>query len=388
MAKILIIDDEAVIRKTLREILEYENYSIEEAGDARKALEILQKDDNFNAILCDIKMQGMSGIDFLEAFSKRDSIPVIIMTGHGDVDTAVDALKKGAYDFIQKPLDLNRLLTSVRNAIEKDNLVTTTKILKKKISKQYEIIGESKAIVETKMMIEKVAPSNTRVLITGENGTGKELVAHWLHEKSHKANNPFIEVNCAAIPSELVESELFGHEKGSFTSAIKQKKGNFELADKGTLFLDEIGDMTLSAQTKILRALQEGKITRVGGEKEISVDVRVIAATNKYLPNEIKNNNFREDLYHRLSVIIINVPPLRERTEDIPLLINYFMGQICENEGIPMLEFKKNTIKELQSLPWRGNIRELRNVVERLAILCDKVVTIDDVKKYVSISYK
>ncbi len=302
---------------------------------------------------------------------------------HADIETAVEALKNGAFDFIQKPLDLNRILVSVRHAIEKEFLVTETKRLKKKIDKKYEIIGISPAIAEVKELIEKVAPTNTRVLITGENGTGKELVAHWLHEKSNRANNPLIEVNCAAIPYELIESVLFGHEKGSFTSAIKQKKGNFELADKGTLFLDEIGDMNLAAQAKMLRALQEGKIMRVGGEKDIPIDVRVIAATNKNLQEEIKNKTFREDLYHRLSVIIIHVPPLRERIEDIPLLAEHFISQICETENLPTFDIETDAIKALQKLPWYGNIREFRNVIERLTILCNKTITMQDIEKYV-----
>ena len=306
-----------------------------------------------------------------------------MITGHGDVDTAVEALTKGAFDFIQKPMDMNRLLISVRHAIDREHLVTETKRLVKKHSKKYEIVGNSPAINAMKEMIERVAPTNTRVLITGENGTGKEMVAHWLHEKSNRSGNALVEVNCAAIPSELIESELFGHEKGSFTSAIKQRKGDFELADHGTLFLDEIGDMNLAAQAKMLRALQEGKITRVGGEKEIPVDVRVIAATNKHLQEEIANKRFREDLYHRLSVIIIHVPPLRERIEDIPLLIDYFMNQICESENMPKCEIDNDAVEELKSLPWPGNIRELRNVVERLVILCNKKITLDDVKKYV-----
>ncbi len=382
MPKILIVDDEPMIRTTLREILEYEKYEVEEAEDAKKALEIIDKQE-FKVILSDIKMPGMNGIEFLEELQKKgNNIPVIMITGHGDIDTAVEALKKGAFDFIQKPLDLNRLLISVRHAFEKEQLVVETKKLKRKINKRYEIVGRSPAIEKVKDIIEKVAPTNTRVLITGENGTGKELVAHWLHEKSNRCSSPFVEVNCAAIPSELIESELFGHEKGSFTSAIKQRKGNFELADNGTLFLDEIGDMNLSAQAKMLRALQENKITRVGGEKEIPVDVRVIAATNKNLSQEIENKHFREDLYHRLSVIVIQVPPLRERIEDIPLLAQHFMDQVAEVENMPARTFSNDAFDEMKRLPWRGNIRELRNVVERFMILCDKTITKEDVQKH------
>jgi DNA-binding NtrC family response regulator len=382
MSKILIVDDEPIIRTALREILEYEKYEIEEAENVKKALEAIEKQE-FKLILSDIKMPEMNGIDFLEELQKRESnVPVIMITGHGDIDTAVEALKKGAFDFLQKPLDMNRLLISVRHAVEREQLVVETKKLKRKINKRYEIIGNSPAIEHVKDMIEKVAPTNTRVLITGENGTGKELVAHWLHEKSNRCFNPFVEVNCAAIPSELIESELFGHEKGSFTSAIKQRKGNFELADKGTLFLDEIGDMNLSAQAKMLRALQEHKIMRVGGEKEIPVDVRVIAATNKNLSQEIENKRFREDLYHRLGVIIIHVPPLRERIDDIPLLAQHFMEQVAEVENMPPLSFSEDAFEILKKMPWNGNIRELRNVIERFMILCDKTITKAEVLKY------
>jgi len=381
MQKILIVDDESVIRRSLREILEYEKYEIEEAETAQKALELIKESD-FNVIISDIKMPNMNGIEFLEALKNVKDIPVIMITGHGDIETAVETIKKGAFDFIQKPLDLNRLLIAVRNAFERTDLVVETKKLKKKVDKRYEIVGESQAIQDIKDMIERVAPTNTRVLITGENGTGKELVAHWLHQKSNRCGNPFIEVNCAAIPSELIESELFGHEKGSFTSAIKQRKGNFELADKGTLFLDEIGDMNLSAQAKMLRSLQENKITRVGGEKEIPVDVRIIAATNKNLAKEIENKTFREDLYHRLSVIIIHVPPLRERIDDIPILAQHFMEQICEIENMPKYEFTKDALEELKKMPWNGNVRELRNVIERLMILCNKTIKKEDIEKY------
>lgn len=379
--KILIIDDEAPIRQALRDILEYENYTIIEAENAMQALSILQN-EKFNTIISDIKMPNMDGIELLSKIQEICETPVIMITGHGDIDTAVETIKKGAYDYITKPLDLNRLLVSVRNAKDKQYLMVETKKLKKKINKQYDIIGESPAIKQLKVMIDKVAPTNARVLITGENGTGKELVAHWLHEKSDRSSNTFVEVNCAAIPSELIESELFGHEKGSFTSAVKQRKGNFELADNGTLFLDEIGDMSLSAQAKVLRALQENKITRVGGEKDINVNVRVIAATNKNLHQEIENRTFREDLYHRINVINLHVPPLRERLDDIPLLVEHFAIIICENQGMPMRTFNNDAYEALKKLPWKGNIRELRNMVERLLILCDNTVTEADVIKY------
>lgn len=379
--KILIIDDEAPIRHALRDILEYENYTISEAENAMEALSILQK-EKFDTIISDIKMPNMDGIELLSKIQEICETPVIMITGHGDIDTAVETIKKGAYDYITKPLDLNRLLVSVRNAQDKQYLMVETKKLKKKINKQYDIIGESPTIKQLKEMIDKVAPTNARVLITGENGTGKELVAHWLHEKSDRSSNTFVEVNCAAIPSELIESELFGHEKGSFTSAVKQRKGNFELADNGTLFLDEIGDMSLSAQAKVLRALQENKITRVGGEKDIHVNVRVIAATNKNLQHEIENRTFREDLYHRINVINLHVPPLRERLDDIPLLVEHFTILICENQGMPMRTFNNDAYEELKKLPWKGNIRELRNMVERLLILCDNPVSGADVIKY------
>ncbi len=386
MAKILVVDDEPAVRSVLMEVLEGESYEVDAAENGKRALEKLKK-DRFNAVVCDIKMPVMDGVEFLAAFEDKETVPVILVTGHGDVQVAVDALKNGAFDFIQKPLDMNRLFASVRNAIDREHLVSENKRLVKKNSKKYEIVGISPAINEMKAMIERVAPTNTRVLITGENGTGKELVAHWLHEKSNRSANALVEVNCAAIPSELIESELFGHEKGSFTSAIKQKKGDFELADNGTLFLDEIGDMNLSAQAKMLRALQEGKITRVGGEKEIPVDVRVIAATNKHLMEEINNKNFREDLYYRLSAIIIHVPPLRERIEDVPLLIDHFVTQICETENMPKCEIEPAAVEELKKLPWPGNIRELRNVIERLVILCNKNITVSDIKKYVISTY-
>ena len=381
--KILIVDDEEAIRVVLRDILEYENYLIEEADCASKALAVLEK-EKFDIVISDIKMPGMGGIELLSKIQGLCDTPVIMITGHGDIDTAVEAIKKGAYDYITKPLDINRLLVAVRNAQDKQVMMVETRKLKKKVNKRYDIIGESKAIVHLKEMIDKVAATNARVLITGENGTGKELVAHWLHEKSDRTSNAFIEVNCAAIPSELIESELFGHEKGSFTSAVKQRKGNFELADNGTLFLDEIGDMSLSAQAKVLRALQENKITRVGGEKDIQVNVRVIAATNKNLEQEIANRTFREDLYHRLNVINLHVPPLRERLDDIPLLVNHFAGQIHEMQGLPMRTFTEDAFVELKKMPWKGNIRELHNIVERLIILCGNPINGEDVKKYTS----
>ncbi|MEI7594968.1 MAG: sigma-54 dependent transcriptional regulator [Bacteroidota bacterium] len=381
MANLLIIDDEKSIRDTLKEILEYEKYEVIDAENGMLALEIL-KEHSFDVILCDIKMPKMDGLEALEKIQAITDAPVIMISGHGNIDTAVEAIKKGAFDYISKPLDLNRLLITLRNALDKSQLVTETKILKRKVSKSYEMIGESDSIVEIKTMIERVAPSDARVLITGENGTGKELVARWLHDLSNRKNMPFVEVNCAAIPSELIESELFGHEKGSFTSAIKQRKGNFEQADGGTLFLDEIGDMSLSAQAKVLRALQENKIMRVGGEKELSVNVRVIAATNKNLHKEIKKGNFREDLFHRLSVIPIHVPSLNERKDDIPLLADYFITDICANQGKSKLNFSIAAYDELKKIDWTGNIRELRNVVERLAILCDKEISDLDIIKY------
>ncbi len=382
MKKLLIIDDEKSIRKALREILEYEKYQVDEAVDGSEGLSMIQK-DKYDIILCDIKMPKMDGIEVLDKIMALSSdTPVIMISGHGNIETAVEAVKKGAFDFIAKPLDLNRLLVTLRNAMDKSTLVTETKVLKKKVSKTFDMIGESKAIVQIQAMIERVAPTDARVLITGGNGSGKELVARWLHEKSNRSNAPLIEVNCAAIPSELIESELFGHEKGAFTSAINQRKGKFEQAEGGTIFLDEIGDMSLSAQAKVLRALQENKITRVGGEKEIKVNVRVVAATNKDLQKEIANGNFREDLYHRLSVILIHVPSLNERKEDIPLLAEHFLKLISEDHGIPPKTFTKEAIKELQKINWTGNIREFRNVVERLIILCDKVITDKDVIAY------
>jgi len=383
MAKILIIDDEKSIRNSLRDILEYEKYNVEEAEDGAMGLKMIQQ-GGFDMVLCDIKMPKMDGLELLEKTQLLDNnLPIVMISGHGDIETAVGAIKEGAYDYISKPLDLNRLLVVTRNALDKTNLVTETKVLRKKISKKYEMIGESKEIMEVKDMIEKVAPTDARVLITGENGTGKEVVARWLHEKSERSSGPFVEVNCAAIPSELIESELFGHEKGAFTSAIKQRKGNFEQAEGGTLFLDEIGDMSLSAQAKVLRALQENKIMRVGGEKEIKVNVRVFAATNKIIPEEIENGNFREDLYHRLSVILLSVPPLDKRKDDIPLLVSHFSAQICKEYGIGIKSFAKEALDALKKLSWAGNIRELRNVVERLIILGGEKVSAKDVNAFV-----
>jgi len=387
MARILIIDDERAIRNALREILEYENYQVDEAEDGPKGLEWVGK-ESYDVILCDIKMPQMDGIEVLENIQKTTDAPVVMISGHGTIETAVEAIRKGAYDFIAKPLDLNRLLITLRNAMDKSRLVTETKALKKKVSKQYEMIGESPAITKIKEMIERVATTDARVLITGASGTGKELVARWLHEKSNRSSGPFVEVNCAAIPSELIESVLFGHEKGSFTSAIKQRKGDFEQATNGTIFLDEIGDMSLSAQAKVLRALQENKIMRVGGEKDIPVNVRVLAATNKNLLEEIENKNFREDLYHRLSVILIKVPSLNEREDDIPILTNYFVEQICEDNGRPPIHFTDEALEALKNIKWTGNIRELRNVVERLVILCDQQVTAEDVEIYAQPSRK
>ncbi len=382
MAKILIIDDEKSIRKTLREILEYEKYIVDEAADGIEGVAMIQK-EKYDIVLCDIKMPKMDGIEVLDKVMQLSSdTPVVMVSGHGNIETAVEAVKKGAFDFIAKPLDLNRLLVTIRNAMDKSTLVTETKVLKKKVSKTFDMVGESKAIAQIQEMIERVAPTDARVLITGGNGSGKELVARWLHEKSNRANAPLIEVNCAAIPSELIESELFGHEKGAFTSAINQRKGKFEQAEGGTLFMDEIGDMSLSAQAKVLRALQENKITRVGGEKEIKVNVRVVAATNKDLQKEIAAGNFREDLYHRLSVILIHVPSLNERKDDIPLLAQHFLKMICEDHGMPLKTFTKEAMKELQKINWTGNIREFRNVVERLIILCDKTITDKDVIAY------
>jgi len=383
MSKILVIDDEKSIRSSLREILEYEKYEVEEAADGMEGLKMI-KSGNFDAVLCDIKMPKMDGTEVLDKIiADGEEFPVIMISGHGNIDTAVDAIKKGAFDYISKPLDLNRLLITIRNALDRASLVSETKVLKRKISKTYDMIGSSKALNAIQDMIDKVAPTNARVMITGENGTGKELVARWVHEKSDRAGAPFVEVNCAAIPSELIESELFGHEKGAFTSAIKQRKGNFEQAEGGTIFLDEIGDMSLSAQAKVLRALQENKIMRVGGEKEIKVNVRVIAATNKDLQKEIAEGNFREDLYHRLSVILLHVPSLNDRKDDIPALTEHFAKQICEDYGMPIKKFGKDAYTELKKIDWSGNIRELRNVVERLIILCDKDITAKDITNHV-----
>lgn len=382
MARILIVDDEKSIRETLKEILEYEGYEIEEAENGEVGLAQIKK-YNYDVVLCDIKMPKMDGIELLgKAAEVAPELPFIMISGHGTMETAIEATKKGAFDFISKPPDLNKLLITVRNAVDKNNLVIETKVLKRKITKTREIIGDSPSIKKIKNTIEKVAPTDARVLITGENGTGKELVARWIHERSNRASAPIIEVNCAAIPSELIESELFGHEKGSFTSAMKQRIGKFEKANGGTLFLDEVGDMSLAAQAKVLRALQENKITRVGGETDISVDVRVIAATNKDLMQEIEEGNFREDLYHRISVIVIHVPTLNERVTDIPTLAEKFLEEICQDNGINKKQFTARAIEELKNIHWSGNIRELRNVVERLIILCDDKITDEDVLLY------
>ncbi|PZP51216.1 MAG: response regulator [Pseudopedobacter saltans] len=384
MPNILIIDDERAIRKTLGEILSYEGYKTIEAENGEEGWEYFAQHSNVDLVLCDIKMPKMDGIEFLQkAMEKNPDVPIIMISGHGNIETAVDAVKKGAYDYISKPPDLNRMLITIRNAIEKNTLSTETRSLKKKIGKSYEIVGESAAIKQIKDTIDKVAPTDARVLITGENGSGKELVARELYAKSNRTASPLIEVNCAAIPSELIESELFGHEKGSFTSAVKQRIGKFEQANGGTLFLDEIGDMSLTAQAKVLRALQEGKITRVGGEKEISVDVRVIAATNKDLLKEVEEKNFRLDLYHRLSVILIKVPSLNARVDDIPLLVDRFLKLIAEEYGQKPKSVDTDALKALQQHNWTGNIRELRNVIERLIILSGKSITASDVQKYV-----
>lgn len=382
MTKILIIDDEKAIRRSIREILEFEKYQVDEAEEGVQGLALAQK-NNYDVILSDIKMPKMDGLELQNKLNESQvQSALIIMSGHGTIDTAVEAVKKGAFDFLAKPIDLNRLLVTIRNALDKTNLVTETKQLKKKISKTFDIVGDSKAIKEIKDIIEKVAPTEARVLITGGNGSGKELVARWLHEKSNRNNGPLIEVNCAAIPSELIESELFGHEKGAFTSAVAQRKGKFEMAEGGTLFLDEIGDMSLAAQAKVLRALQESKITRVGGDKEIKVNVRVVAATNKDLKKEIEKGNFREDLFHRLSVIPVHVPSLNERLEDIPLLANHFLNMLCNENGMPVKTLSADAIKELQRKNWTGNIREFRNVIERLIILGGKEITDKDVKQF------
>lgn len=382
MSKILVIDDERSIRNTLKDILEYEKYEVDLAEDGIKGIEKI-KNGEYDIVLCDIKMPGLDGIEVLEQIVVlAPDTPVVMISGHGNIDTAVESIKIGAFDYIEKPLDLNRLLITIRNGMDKLNLVTETKILKKKVNKKYQIIGESKAITDIIAMADRVAPTDARVLITGANGSGKELIARRIHEQSNRASGPFIEVNCAAIPSELIESELFGHEKGAFTSAVKQRQGKFEQANGGTLFLDEIGDMSLSAQAKVLRALQENVISRVGGDKHIKVDVRVVAATNKNISKEISESRFREDLYHRLSVILIHVPSLKERIEDIPILANYFRNQICGEYRIPEKEITGKAISELQKINWTGNIREFRNVIERLIILCDKKITDADVLQF------
>jgi len=380
--KLLIIDDERAIRNTLKEILEYEGHTVSLAEDGKQGYEAAMA-GNFDAIFCDIKMPEMDGVEVLEKLiSEGCDSAIVMISGHADIETAVDCIKKGAYDFIQKPLDLNRILITLKNATEKSSLVKETRILRKKTDNRYTIVGESESIKHVKDVIARVAPTDARVLITGSNGTGKELVAHNLHQQSNRSGAPFIEVNCAAIPSELIESELFGHEKGSFTSAIKQHKGKFEQADGGTLFLDEIGDMSLAAQAKVLRVLQEKKLNRVGSDKDIEVNVRVIAATNKNLTEEIAKGTFREDLYHRLSVILIHVPSLSERVEDIPLLVDHFIDQICSETGMQRLKVEPAAYKELQKKPWTGNIRELRNVVERLLILCSGTISKDDIVMY------
>jgi DNA-binding NtrC family response regulator len=387
MPKILIIDDERSIRRTLKEILEFENYEVEAVEDGIAGVKEATA-NNYDVIFCDIKMPQMDGIEVLTKL-KNDGLetPIVMISGHGNIETAVDSIKNGAYDFIEKPLDLNRILVTIKNAMEKSDLVEETKVLKTQIKKQAansSIIGESKPIQEIKEMIDKVAPSDARVMITGPNGSGKELIARQLHELSGRKKSPFIEVNCAAIPSELIESELFGHEKGAFTSAVKQKKGKFELATEGTLFLDEIGDMSASAQAKVLRALQENRITRVGGEKDIKVNPRVVAATNKDLRKMIEEGSFREDLYHRLSVIVINNPSLNDRKEDIPMLANFFIEQLCKEHGMPQKNFSDAALTALKSVDWTGNIRELRNIVERLIILCGEEISDKDVKTFVS----
>jgi two-component system nitrogen regulation response regulator NtrX len=382
MAHILVIDDEKSIRNTLKDVLEYEKHNVEVAENGPDGLAMLEKTE-FDLVLCDIKMPQMDGLEVLEKiFTKTEDTQVIMISGHGNIDTAVEAIKKGAYDFIEKPLDLNRLLITIKNALDKTKLITETKVLKKKISKGYEIIGQSKSLTQLLAMVDKVAPTEARVLITGPNGSGKELIARRIHDNSNRRLAPFVEVNCAAIPSELIESELFGHEKGSFTSAIKDRKGKFEVAEGGTLFLDEIGDMSNDAQSKVLRALQENKITRVGGEKEIKVNVRIIAATNKDLKEAIALGRFREDLYHRLSVILVQVPSLNDRAEDIPLIADYFNQNLCSDYGIPAKTISPDAITELKKINWTGNIRELRNVIERLVILCDKEITAKDIIEF------
>ncbi|MCT4561583.1 MAG: sigma-54 dependent transcriptional regulator [Crocinitomicaceae bacterium] len=384
MGKILIVDDERSIRRALREILEFEGFEIDEAENGKEGFEKI-KETVYDLVFCDIKMPGMDGIEVLEAMMASNiDTPMIMISGHGNIETAVQAIKKGAFDFIEKPLDLNRILVTIRNAGDRATLVQETKTLKSTVKKfkGSSIIGETPEIIQIKEMIEKVAPSDARVLVTGENGTGKELVARSLHDFSYRKAQPFIEVNCAAIPSELIESELFGHEKGAFTSAVKQKKGKFELASGGTLFLDEIGDMSASAQAKVLRALQENVIQRVGGEKDIKVDARVVAATNKDLRKEIAEGRFREDLYHRLAVILIHVPALNDRRDDIPLLAEHFLTNICSEHGIPRKSFAPDALDALKKVDWTGNIRELRNIVERLVILCGPTIQADEVLMY------
>ncbi|WP_292901770.1 sigma-54 dependent transcriptional regulator [Nonlabens sp.] len=386
MATILLIEDESAIRRVLGNILTEENkdYVVTEAVDGLEGIELI-RDNDYDLVLCDIKMPKMDGVEVLEAMKKiKPEIPIVMISGHGDLTTAVNTMRLGAFDYISKPPDLNRLLNTVRNALEKKSLVVENKRLKKKVSKNYQMIGDSELIWIIKNIIEKVAPTDARVLITGENGTGKELVAHWLHEKSNRSNGPFIEVNCAAIPSELIESELFGHVKGSFTGANKDRAGKFEAANGGTIFLDEIGDMSTKAQAKVLRALQENKIQRVGSDRDIKVDVRILSATNKDLKQEIENKKFREDLYHRLAVILINVPRLNDRREDIPLLINYFAEKIAKEQGTPVKKFKDKAIQLLQEYDWTGNIRELRNVVERLIILGGDQISEKDVQLFAS----
>jgi DNA-binding NtrC family response regulator len=386
MSKILIIEDEAAIRRVLKKIISEENdaYDVEEAEDGLRGVEMILNKD-YDLVLCDIKMPKMDGVEVLEKVKKvKPEIPIVMISGHGDLDTAVNTMRLGAFDYISKPPDLNRLLNTVRNALDKKELVVENKRLKKKVSKNYEMIGESPEISHIKEIIEKVAITDARVLITGPNGTGKELVAHWLHEKSDRSKAPMIEVNCAAIPSELIESELFGHVKGSFTGANKDRAGKFEAANGGTIFLDEIGDMSLSAQAKVLRALQESKISRVGSDRDIKVNVRVVAATNKDLKKEIEAGRFREDLYHRLAVILIKVPALNERREDIPLLVAFFSSKIAKEQGTPLKSFSKSALKKLQTYDWTGNIRELRNVVERLIILGEKEVSENDVTLFAS----
>jgi DNA-binding NtrC family response regulator len=384
MNSILVVDDEKAIRKTLSEILSFEGYKLDEASDGEEGLKRF-RERTYDAVLCDVKMPKLDGLEFLQRAGEiNPDVPIIMISGHGTIETAVEAVKQGAYDFISKPPDLNRLLITIRNAMERNNLVTETKTLKRRVSKVQDMIGESVAIKRIKETIEKVAPTDARILITGDNGVGKELVARWVHERSNRADGPLVEVNCAAIPSELIESELFGHEKGSFTSAVKQRIGKFEQASGGTLFLDEIGDMSLSAQAKVLRALQEGKITRVGGDKEINVDVRVIAATNKNLMQEVDEKAFRLDLYHRLSVILIHVPSLNERKDDIPMLVHRFLDDICSDYGSPKKNISEEALRQLQEYNWSGNIRELRNVVERLVILSGRAITKEDVRNYVT----